>query len=204
MVWGGQIRGRAWVDETGKEGMAQIAGRVDGPKNSRVRRWSTTLLVVSGLTALLLILTACAGVDDSGSDANTLATMETRKAPPPAASPAGGSASPVGEGNGTAVGGATEGNADQGKQLASSLGCVGCHSIDGSKLVGPSWKGLYGHEVKLSGGDTVTADDAYIHESIVNPSAKVVDGFQPIMPSFQGQANDQQIADIIAYIKTLE
>jgi mono/diheme cytochrome c family protein len=155
------------------------------------------------MLALLLVLAACAGVDDSGSDANTLATMEARKAPPPAASPQGGVASPVGEGGTPGAGGA-EGNADQGKQLATSLGCVGCHSIDGSKLVGPSWKGLYGHEVKLSGGSTVTADDAYIHESIVDPTAKVVDGYQPIMPSFASQVNDQQIADIIAYIKTLE
>ncbi|HMM41973.1 MAG TPA: cytochrome c oxidase subunit II [Thermomicrobiales bacterium] len=91
----------------------------------------------------------------------------------------------------------------QGQQLAQTLGCTGCHSIDGSASVGPTWQGLYGHEVTLNDGSTVTADDAYIHESIVNPNAKVVQGFQALMPSFEGRVTDADIQAIIDYIKTL-
>jgi cytochrome c oxidase subunit 2 len=76
--------------------------------------------------------------------------------------------------------------------------------VDGSKVVGPSWKGIYGHEVELEDGTTVTADDAYIHESIVQPQAKIVKGFTSVqMPPFPSMT-DQQVADIIAYMKTLE
>ncbi len=98
---------------------------------------------------------------------------------------------------------AGEGPAGEGQQLASSLGCTGCHSIDGSASVGPTWQGLYGHEVTLADGSTVTADDAYITESIVDPNAKVVEGFQALMPSFEGRVTDADIAAIIAYIQTL-
>ncbi len=91
----------------------------------------------------------------------------------------------------------------QGQQLAQSLGCTGCHSVDGSASVGPTWKGLYDHEVKLGDGSTVTADDAYITESILTPNAKVVAGFQALMPSFEGRVTDADIQAIIAYIKSL-
>lgn len=91
----------------------------------------------------------------------------------------------------------------QGQQLAQSLGCTGCHSIDGSAGVGPTWKGLYGHEVTLGDGSTVTADDAYITESILTPNAKVVKSFQALMPSFEGRVTDAQIQAIIDYIKSL-
>jgi cytochrome c oxidase subunit 2 len=93
--------------------------------------------------------------------------------------------------------------AGQGKQLAQSLGCTGCHSVDGSKGVGPTWQGLYGHEVQLTSGDTVTVDDAYITESILHPEAKIVQGFPPAMPSFDGRVDQDQIQSIIAYIKSL-
>jgi mono/diheme cytochrome c family protein len=93
--------------------------------------------------------------------------------------------------------------AAQGQQIYSQS-CAACHTIDGSTGTGPSWKGLYGHDVQLESGDTVTADDAYIHESILDPTAKVVKGFQPIMPSFQGQLTDDQINALIAYMKTLQ
>jgi cytochrome c oxidase subunit 2 len=93
--------------------------------------------------------------------------------------------------------------AGQGQQLAQSLGCTGCHSVDGSTGVGPTWQGLYGHDVTLSTGDKVTADDAYITESILHPEAKVVQGFSPVMPSFDGRVDQDQIQSIIAYIKSL-
>jgi cytochrome c oxidase subunit 2 len=63
--------------------------------------------------------------------------------------------------------------------------------------------GVYGHSVKLSSGQTITADDAYIRESIVLPAAKIVEHYQPIMPSFQGQLTEEQILNVIAYIRSL-
>lgn len=93
------------------------------------------------------------------------------------------------------------GDVSKGKQLSAQ--CLACHSIDGSTVVGPTWKGLYGHEVTLSDGSKVTADSDYIAESIRDPNAKVVEGFPPVMPPF-AYLSDQDIADIIAYIKSLE
>jgi cytochrome c oxidase subunit 2 len=82
-------------------------------------------------------------------------------------------------------------------------GCGGCHSIDGSKLVGPTWRGLFGSQVKLSDGSVVTADEAYLIESIAKPSAKVVDGFPDhVMPIFN--LTDAQIKNIASYIETLK
>ncbi len=89
-----------------------------------------------------------------------------------------------------------------GKKLVANNGCLGCHTVDGSKLVGPTWKGLYGSQVLLADGSTVTADDAYLKESITNPTAKVVKDYPPVMPPFA--LKDQEIADIIAYIATLK
>lgn len=82
--------------------------------------------------------------------------------------------------------------------------CVTCHSLDGSKVVGPSFKGLYGHEGKLTDGSSYTANDEYIKRSILKPADQIVEGYQPAMPSFEGQLNDQQIADIIEFLKTVK
>lgn len=94
----------------------------------------------------------------------------------------------------------------RGKKWATQFGCASCHSVDGTKIVGPTWKGLYGHEVTLADGATATADDAYLRESIVDPNARVVQGFAPnLMPqTFKDQLQDQQISDLIEYIKTLK
>jgi cytochrome c oxidase subunit 2 len=91
----------------------------------------------------------------------------------------------------------------QGQLLTVRNGCVGCHSVDGAKMTGPTWFGLYGSTVPLSDGTTVVADDAYITQSILDPKAKEVAGFAPtVMPPFA--LSDTEIADIIAYIKTLK
>jgi cytochrome c oxidase subunit 2 len=91
----------------------------------------------------------------------------------------------------------------RGQALATQNGCLGCHTVDGSALIGPTWFGIYGSQVKLSDGSTVKVDDAYIKESILNPQAKIVSGFETqLMPTFQ--LTDAQISDIIAYIKTLK
>jgi cytochrome c oxidase subunit 2 len=83
--------------------------------------------------------------------------------------------------------------------------CKACHSIDGSVVVGPSWRGLYGSQVRLSDGTTVTANDDYILNSIKEPESQVVAGFAPM--SFRYQAagiTSAQLNDILAYIKTLK
>lgn len=105
----------------------------------------------------------------------------------------------------TASASGTPGGADPaaGEAIAQAQ-CITCHSIDGSTLVGPSWQGLYGNDVQLEDGTTVTADDAYIRESILQPNVKVHQGFPAVMPAFEGILTDQQIDDIIAYIQTLE
>lgn len=91
----------------------------------------------------------------------------------------------------------------RGQTLVAQNGCAGCHTVDGSPLVGPTWLGLYGSQAHLTDGSTVTVDDAYIKESILNPSAKIVAGFEATqMPAFE--FTDEQIADIIAYLKTLK
>ena len=95
----------------------------------------------------------------------------------------------------------------QGQILTVRNGCVGCHSVDGTPNTGPTWFHLYGEEVPLRDGTTVVADDAYIHESIRNPNAHIVEGFPSpsLMPVFdETQLTDDQIEFIIAYIKTLK
>lgn len=93
---------------------------------------------------------------------------------------------------------------DRGKELFETRSCNTCHTITGEKKIGPSFKGLYGSTVELSDGKTVLADDNYIHESIVEPQAKIVKGFGPVMPTFRGVLNEQEINAVIAYIKTVK
>lgn len=94
-----------------------------------------------------------------------------------------------------------------GKQLATTKGCVACHSADGTPLVGPSFKGAYGKtEIVVTGGAEreVTVDEEYIRNSILNPNADIVKGYQPLMPSQAGLVDDNEIAALVAYIKSLE
>ena len=93
--------------------------------------------------------------------------------------------------------------AELGKKLYNEKACVGCHTLDGSKLVGPSFKGVYGRSGKLTDGSSYTADDAYIKNSILNPASQVVEGFAPAMPPYQGQLSDADIDAIIAFMKTV-
>jgi cytochrome c oxidase subunit 2 len=89
-----------------------------------------------------------------------------------------------------------------GQRLTVQYGCTGCHSLDGSQLVGPSWLGLYESERQFADGTTGIADDNYISQSILEPNAKVVSGFQPgLMPPYT--LTNEEIANIIAYLRTL-
>lgn len=103
------------------------------------------------------------------------------------------------------AGGEAPDPAEVGKQVAASAGCAACHSIDGSALVGPTWKGLAGSARVFADGASATADDAYLHESIVDPAAKIVQGFADVMPKNFGQTlTEAEITGLIEYIKTLK
>jgi len=94
--------------------------------------------------------------------------------------------------------------ADKGKELSKLKGCVACHSADGTAGVGPTYKGLYGHDVELADGSTVKVDDNYLRESIENPQAKIVKGFNPVMPTFKGLLSEEEMNALMAYIKSLK
>jgi cytochrome c oxidase subunit 2 len=84
-----------------------------------------------------------------------------------------------------------------------SLGCASCHGANAEGGRGPALLGLYGNNAVLNNGQTVRADEGYIRESILNPQAKIVNGFGPIMPSFQGQLSEEQLLQLVAYVKSL-
>jgi len=90
-----------------------------------------------------------------------------------------------------------------GEQEFSTLGCVTCHRDDG-KGRGPLLAGVYGKPQQLANGSTVIADESYLRESILNPQAKVVQGYAPLMPAYQGQISEDALASLLAYIKSLE
>lgn len=89
----------------------------------------------------------------------------------------------------------------KGAEVAKSLGCAACHSVDGSGRTGPTWLGLYGEDVPLKNGTTVLADDAYIRRSIDDPPSEIVDGYSPIMPKFD--LSDGELSALTAYIRSL-
>ena len=93
-----------------------------------------------------------------------------------------------------------------GKKLYQNRGCAGCHSIDGSSRVGPSFKNLYGTAAAnhpLEGGKSVPVDENYVRESILYPKAKIVKGYPNVMPSYKGQLSDDDINSIIAFQKSI-
>lgn len=90
--------------------------------------------------------------------------------------------------------------AQWGGDLYKSVGCSACHSLDGSKGTGPSFKGLYGKMETLTDGQ-VKVDENYLVESIHDPKAKIVQGFGPVMPSYKGQVEGEMLDAIVAFIK---
>jgi cytochrome c oxidase subunit II len=90
----------------------------------------------------------------------------------------------------------------RGQTLVAANGCAACHTINGAPGIGPTWFGLFGRQETMTDGTVVTVDDAYLQESIATPQAKIVRGFEnQLMPTYG--FSDEEIADIIAYIKTL-
>jgi len=93
--------------------------------------------------------------------------------------------------------------AEVGELLYNQQGCKACHSLDGTKIVGPSFRNVYGFEFLTAGGETIVADDAYIKESILTPNVSVIDGFQPVMTPYAGKLDDREIEAITEFLKTL-
>ncbi len=90
-----------------------------------------------------------------------------------------------------------------GQQLYQTLGCLSCHGAAGEGGQGPALAGIFGRQVFLKGGESLKVDEVYIRESIVAPQARIVDGFGPIMPTFQGQVTEEQLLQIVTFIKSL-
>ncbi len=93
--------------------------------------------------------------------------------------------------------------AEAGKRVSEIQGCVQCHTEDGTRKIGPSYLGLFGSTRTLKDGTTALVDEDYIRESILDPFAKIAEGYDPVMPTFQGRISDQEITVIIAYLKSL-
>lgn len=93
---------------------------------------------------------------------------------------------------------------EQGEQLVQLQGCTTCHSDDGTRLIGPSFKGLWESEETLSDGSTVTVNENYLRESILNPGAKIVESYDNVMTPYEGRISDEEITNIIEYLKTLK
>jgi len=91
-----------------------------------------------------------------------------------------------------------------GRMAYEKKGCIGCHTLDGSPKVGPSFKGDFGGTVNLKDGTTVKMDENYIRESILNPQAKARPGYPPSMPSFEGQLKEKELTGLIEFIKSLK
>jgi cytochrome c oxidase subunit 2 len=101
-------------------------------------------------------------------------------------------------------GGTAQGSlASAGEKLFQDLACNTCHRPDAQGR-GPILQGLFGKTQTLEGGGTIVVDEAYVRESILNPGAKITAGFQPIMPAFQGLVTEEQLLELIEYVKSLQ
>jgi cytochrome c oxidase subunit II len=101
-------------------------------------------------------------------------------------------------------GGSGEGSlASGGEKLFQDLACNTCHRPDAQGR-GPVLQGLFGKTQTLLSGETIVVDEAYVRESILNPGAKITAGFQPIMPAFQGLVSEEQLLQLIEYVKSLQ
>ena len=93
----------------------------------------------------------------------------------------------------------------RGEALAADNGCTGCHSSGHNRLVGPGWGGLYGSDRHLDGDETITADDAYLVESILSPNARIPAGYTAgIMPAYDGILKPDEVDALVAYIRSLQ
>ena len=91
----------------------------------------------------------------------------------------------------------------QGRDVAARRACLSCHTLDGQRHIGPSWVALYGSTVALRDGRKVVADEAYLTKSMMDPLDEVVDGYQPVMPSYRGLLEQPEVAALVELIKSL-
>jgi cytochrome c oxidase subunit 2 len=148
-------------------------------------RWRSPAPLLIGAALSLTCATACGG---GGSSSSTPTPTAKAKSTP------------------TATATSSGGTAAQGKALYASKGCQACHSIDGSKRVGPTWKGLAGSSVKLTTGKTVKADDTYLTTAIEDPDKQIVSGYQKGVMSAtikKGSISPTDAKALVAYIKSL-
>jgi cytochrome c oxidase subunit 2 len=92
----------------------------------------------------------------------------------------------------------------EGQRVAAEQGCLKCHTVDGSRHIGPTWVDLYLRREKLKDGETIVADEAYITKSMMDPAAQIVAGYQNVMPTFQGKMTPPEVAAVVEYIKSLK
>jgi cytochrome c oxidase subunit 2 len=93
---------------------------------------------------------------------------------------------------------------EQGRRVAAEQGCLKCHSVDGTRHIGPTWTDLYLREERLADGKLVRADEAYLTKSMMDPAADVVHGFQNVMPTYQGRLSPPEVAAVVEFIKSLK
>lgn len=93
---------------------------------------------------------------------------------------------------------------DLGKLVHENRGCATCHSLDGSRGQGPSWKGIWGKTHQFADGSSAVVDENYVRQSVLEPNAKVVQGFEPVMPTYKGLLRDREILGAIEFIKSLK
>jgi cytochrome c2 len=166
-----------------------------------------SVLLLSTMVLVLILGCNHEGDDDSSSTTTTETTApQETQAPTPAVTEEDTTTTSTGDTDTSETSDTTETVdpqvlIDLGMGLAQSTGCTACHSTDGAQSVGPTWLGLYGKTRTLTDGSEVVADDAYIKESVLEPSAKVVEGFPPAMPAYQW--DEDQIQALIAYIQSL-
>ncbi len=160
-----------------------------------------SLAITAGVSLALVALSGCGG-NQKSETAQTGTSVTTSEPAPTAPAP---SAEPTPTEPAKEVaqaGGVDPELAKKGEAVYNQLGCNTCHMNPKSAVKSPDLRGLYGHEVKLTNGQAVKADEAYLIESIKNPTAKVVEGYQPVMPPYAA-LSDEQLNQLVAYIKSL-
>jgi cytochrome c oxidase subunit 2 len=93
--------------------------------------------------------------------------------------------------------------AQTGQRVAGEQGCLRCHTSDGAPHIGPTWRAAYGAKRELADGTSVIVDEAYLTESMMDPRARIVKGFQPVMPTYHGRLQPAETAAIVEFIKSL-
>ena len=101
-------------------------------------------------------------------------------------------------------GGEHEPLAVRGERILKTAGCLNCHAVDGKGKIGPNFRGLFGSKVLLEGGKSVTADEEFLRESIVDPGAKIVKGYPNVMPTYKASMPPDDVRATVEYLKTLK